>query len=335
MRRIAFMVIAGLCLVVAGQAQSGLSLTAGTPFFITTATTVSIDGLVLTPSSNYTIAGANRLTRNAAVNNPSINPAINRAFLWTNPLPSFSGQIALYYTDGELNGLTETDLTLNMHNGTIWQAYSSGVTRNGVANVVTTAVTNVTPTELTLASFNTPLPLRWRQVTAYRQGAQKALIQWSASAVASTAFFEVERSLDGVRWNRIGALVTALNTSGEQFYQQQDLTITATKTYYRIKQVDHDGSFTYSAIVAVNAVGEAITLLLYPNPAYKEVLVTSGGASMQALTVYAANGQLVRHQSLTGVYNHRLSVQHLPAGSYSLQVRFTDGTTTTHSFIKQ
>lgn len=118
------------CLTLLCQSQSGLHISGTSTFSINANTIVSIDGMALTPLTPYTINGSNSLERNTTLTQSSTTLAINRSFLWNSIQAAFTGSINIYYDDAELNGLLESVLTLNVHDGTQWQAYITGVVRN-------------------------------------------------------------------------------------------------------------------------------------------------------------------------------------------------------------
>src|SRR3712207_212957 len=103
----------GLCLAFYSRGQSGLHINNATTVAVRTNTIFAVDGLVLSPTSDYSITGVNDMIRNTTLTHPSIMPAISSAYYWSSPLPAFSGNIGFYYTDAGLNGISEPELTLN------------------------------------------------------------------------------------------------------------------------------------------------------------------------------------------------------------------------------
>ena len=136
--------------------SQGIYISPSANLFISGGTIFSTDSLVIVPSRDFNITGENAQTKNAAITHPSGNPYIKRVFHFLNTTSPFTGNISIYYLDGELNGLAENALTLNVHNGAVWNAYTTGVTRDGVNNVVnTTGLSNIMLNELTLAGLST------------------------------------------------------------------------------------------------------------------------------------------------------------------------------------
>lgn len=155
--------ITALLAGVAARGQSGLTIQEGTPLYISSGTTFSVDSLVLTPSADYTITGANSLQRSSTAAQPFSNTHVQRVFRFANTLPAYSGAIGIYYRDAELAGLSENGLTLHIHNGTAWNTFAQNVTRDATNNWVNTAsLSNVVLNELLLAD-ECPTRTTWYQ----------------------------------------------------------------------------------------------------------------------------------------------------------------------------
>jgi hypothetical protein len=74
------------------------------------------------------------------------------------------------------------------------------------------------------------------------------------------------KSSDGVNWNPIGFVSGAGNSVETQVYQFVDFNFN-TLAYYKLKQVDFDGNFSYSPIRMLHVPAAANTQVLdYPNP---------------------------------------------------------------------
>jgi hypothetical protein len=316
-------------------AQSSLYIAPGATVYITAGATVAADGLVLTPTAGFALTGTGQLTRQTSLIHTSHNPHILRVYNFTNTTAPFSGTISVYYHDGELNGLDENALTLNVHNGTSWNAYNTSVTRDATGNVVTTtALSAVVVNELTLASESLPLPLRWLKVEAVRRG-DLVHINWRTANETNCELYHVQRSTNGRDWQETGSAVAARNEAGPNDYQLTDMAVPASLVYYRIRQKDRDGRITYSIIVLVSS-DQQQAVLLYPNPVADELsIVAKGGLQLVSAQVYNAAGMLVGAENINHTILHTLPVNRLAAGVYTVHIRLSDGTFITRSFIKQ
>ncbi|MEM9529114.1 MAG: M23 family metallopeptidase, partial [Bacteroidota bacterium] len=101
------------------------------------------------------------------------------------------------------------------------------------------------------------------------------LLDWTTIDEEDNAGFTIERSAKQINWEAIGE-VAGRNHDGENEYHFIDTNAPKWETnFYRLKQVDFDGTFTYSSIVKVDpVVVEGLTL--FPNPANEEVKIIGG-----------------------------------------------------------
>jgi hypothetical protein len=123
---------------------------------------------------------------------------------------------------------------------------------------------------------------------------------WITEEEINNNYFELERSFDGVNYNTTAMIFTAENNTGAlQSYQYKDKA-TALKNkyvvYYRIKQVDKDGSASYSKVVTVKLKADPVNFLqIAPNPFIKSLTIKlEAGENGYATTkIMNANGQTV------------------------------------------
>jgi hypothetical protein len=308
------------------QSSTTFTIRAGTPFFV--------DGLIMQPTSHFTLNAPNQLAHNTTITNTIAGTYINRVYKWNNTLPAFWGTITMDYLDAELNSIPEADLTLNVHDGTAWASYAAGVTRDGINNrVITSGLSNVTVQELTLASVFVPLPVQWGPIKAYRKG-NLAYIEWSTSHESNISHYAIQKSTTGVSWQQAGELVPASNTS-HQVYIQPDSGISNAKTLYRIQQVSSDNHIGWSPVVTVEALNSRFAVLIFPNPASNRLVVRSESpVSIQSISIYTTEGKLLLTRKIhTPEYN--LDIARWLPGTYLLQVTGADGRVTHTPFIKK
>ncbi|QKG54962.1 RCC1-like domain-containing protein [Hymenobacter sp. BRD67] len=122
--------------------------------------------------------------------------------------------------------------------------------------------------EFYLTGSAAPLPVELLTFTAVAEGAG-ARLRWATASELSSARFEGERSPDGVAWERIGTVAAAGSSSTVRRYELLDARLPAGPAvlYYRLRQVDLDGTAHYSPLRAVQPTGAATSLSLFPNPA--------------------------------------------------------------------
>ena len=149
-----------------------------------------------------------------------------------------------------------------------------------------------------------------------------AVLNWETATELNSDHFEVERSFDGRDFTAIGNVGAAGESNDIRKYQYTDprirLSLPAGMVYYRLKTVDRDGSFTYSAIVILKSTSTQIAYSLYPNPAKDKItmqVVGNGATGMAMLYLYDVNGRLVKRTSMLG-NRQELDIRDLSAGTY-------------------
>ncbi|MGI4869563.1 MAG: hypothetical protein ACRYFX_00110 [Janthinobacterium lividum] len=140
-----------------------------------------------------------------------------------------------------------------------------------------------------------PLPVELLTFTATLAGPAAVRLAWVTASEVNSQSFEVERSLDGRTFARIGTVAAAGSSSSARSYGLLDaqLPAGATLLYYRLRQVDQDGTFRYSPVRAVALSGAAAGLALFPNPAHGGAATLTGTQPGAVVTVLDALGRPV------------------------------------------
>ena len=159
-----------------------------------------------------------------------------------------------------------------------------------------------------------PLPVELTAFMARAQGDAVALA-WTTASEKNSASFEVERSLDGTRFERIGIVAAAGTSSTVRSYALTDdhPLIHPATLYYRLKQLDLDGTFRYSPVRKVVLKEAAAGLSLYPNPAHGGAATLTGAVPGMVVQVLDALGRVVAQATADAQGTARLL---LPSGMY-------------------
>ena len=187
------------------------------------------------------------------------------------------------------------------------------------------------------ASFST-LPVSYLGFLASLQNS-KVILNWSTADEQHCAYYAVQRSRDGISYDSIGT-VTAKNGNLHDVnnYEFTDDDPYQEVNYYRLKQVDIDGRYTYSTVKKVVMELAAFSYTLLQNPVTSEIRISlqSDKFIKAQAGVRDAAGQLVAIQPLQisrGRSTFSIPVKGLSAGMYFLTI--TSGkTSTTKKFIK-
>lgn len=102
-------------------------------------------------------------------------------------------------------------------------------------------------TDGVIVFINTGLPVQYLSMDAKCQG-DEVRINWATASQENCDHFIVEKSLDGQSFSSIREITCHGTTSVTQYYSVKDDNITVPVNYYRIKQVDFDGKFSYTPV---------------------------------------------------------------------------------------
>jgi len=171
-----------------------------------------------------------------------------------------------------------------------------------------------------------PLPITLLNFTAQPQGSQ-VLLRWQTAMEYNNDHFELERSPDAVLFYSFTEVASQGNSAAQQNYQAIDPNPYRALNYYRLKQVDKDGSAQYSKIVSVDMSTRetGISLRVHPNPARVAVTIdlVSPLNISSMISLYNADGKLVsrRYYPLSAGLNQLTwDISHLSAGVYYCKV---------------
>ncbi|MEM6724681.1 MAG: hypothetical protein AAF598_11620, partial [Bacteroidota bacterium] len=180
------------------------------------------------------------------------------------------------------------------------------------------------------------LPVEMTRFTGTEQE-QQVLLEWQTATELNNDYFEVQRSSNGLNFESIGRVAGAGTTEIPQFYNLLDEAPFFGDNYYRLKQVDFDGSFHYSEVVVVSVYPKGESLTMYPNIVTEWAVLEwrSSRAGPDLIEVVDELGRLVKQirvQTLKGANRIDLNLGALASGAYFLRLASSPGQP--QSFIK-
>lgn len=186
--------------------------------------------------------------------------------------------------------------------------------------------TNPSAVALQLTCLNI-LPVTWLSLTGQMQNGH-AIIRWVTASENNTDKYEIEHSSNGITYKIAGSKVAAGSSTSEKQYEFIHLLPPAGKNFYRIKQTDIGGKFTYSAVIALQN-NDAKKVIISPNPVKESAnIYFSERTAIKTLRLLNASGQTVlTEQTGRGTNHHTLNIGHLFPGLYVLQVQSGSETT--------
>lgn len=258
---------------------------------------------------------------------------------------NFIGTISLSFgSDDYVNVPTSTDLVIAKRDApaawsSIGHSAETGTASGpGGASVVGTltsnAFSNFSDFVLGALNLNTqanpfgtainPLPVELTSFSAQRQADKAVSVSWTTASEKNSAYFEVQRSLNGQAF-AVVAKATAQGASSRQTaYVALDKTAPGATLYYRLRQVDRDGTANFSPVVTVIGTANAPLgeLTLYPNPTQRTI-----SFAIAAATPYRVLNQLgqVLMQGTTEAGVATVEVSSLLTGVYHLDLQTKAG----------
>jgi hypothetical protein len=169
---------------------------------------------------------------------------------------------------------------------------------------------------------NNPLPVELSSFGAQRQADKAVAVSWTTATEKNAERFEVQRSLNAHDFVTVATTKAQGTSTKATAYAILDKTAPAATLYYRLRQVDRDGTAAYSPVAVVGATGETAKVLLYPNPASSTISFIAEAAT--PYRVLNQLGQPVLHGT-TEAGTAKVALETLPVGMYFLELQTPAG----------
>jgi hypothetical protein len=271
--------------------------------------------------------------------------AVDRTWLISEGTPGGSNAIVTPYWDQwtEMGGFNRNDCYVSHYNTTSnsWEPGQSSVA-NGL-NPYSQSMTVTSFSPFGVGSASSPLALDLLSFNG-RKVENDAALSWATVNEFFVKAYDVERSVDGAEFEKIGSVAATGNgKAGENRYSYVDPAISnlAEKVFYRLKMNDQNGKFKYSNIIVLknekNAASANYTIT-YPNPVNgSEIFVKNADLldkNMEIAVVDVA-GRIINTVTVNaGQYTDMIPVNvanlvpgvytiHIKAGSISEAIKFT------------
>ncbi|UOR03597.1 T9SS type A sorting domain-containing protein [Hymenobacter aerilatus] len=205
--------------------------------------------------------------------------------------------------------------------------YNNITTLNGNPTSVQTAENYLTPTvpEAVPAYVapGTPLPVELKSFAA-KLTAGGVKLDWATASEKNNKGFEVQRSQDGEQFAALQFVKGHGSKASATVYSALDVQPLSGTSYYRLKQVDEDGTFAYSPVAAITNTEAAREATFYPNPAHDVLNISANEPLVGArVTVADLTGRIVLTSTLDAT--NRVSLSTLRTGTYLVTVETNTG----------
>lgn len=197
--------------------------------------------------------------------------------------------------------------------GTCAASTSTQVNRNGLSGFSVFGV----------AQSATPLPIELINFMGEMVG-EDNLLTWTTVSEHNNDYFTLERSRNGIDFEEIAIIDGAGNSTTHLNYQEFDYNPYQGINYYRLKQTDFDGQYSYSQTIALNrSLDQTILSELFPNPANSSVNfdLTTIRKGTVSVVICDNAGRLVAqydYEAHVGSNSYNINISDLAKGVYTL-----------------
>ncbi len=208
-----------------------------------------------------------------------------------------------------------TQLTFNV----IWpQATLAGTTQTlTITNPDCQSVT----TTYTLPNGCAPLPVHWLSFTG-RDIGRRVQLNWVTDYEPGNSHFEIEKQNTRGEWVSF-AIQNSKGINGGNYIQMDDNPMPV--NLYRLRQVNADATFTYSAIVKVE-IKSGNDFLVYPNPVKEQLNVEFPESHRNGtIRLISSVGEVVYSARINSDNKHTIDVTNLSSGNYVVEIESLSG----------
>jgi uncharacterized repeat protein (TIGR01451 family) len=231
------------------------------------------------------------------------------------------------------SGTLPTGVSLDPTTGRIFVSNATLLPRITVAtnytvNVTTTDInggTSTVPVTFTIGGY--PLPVELKEFTAKAVKNLDAALAWSTASEKNNDHFDVERSFNGTDYVKIEEVKGQGTKSSATDYALTDANVARKASglvYYRLKQVDTDGTATFSPVRTVSFTASTLTptIALFPNPATSatQLDLSQLPTGTYQVQVLDATGRVVLSAQQEAGISQALDLNTVASGTYTVRV---------------
>lgn len=263
---------------------------------------------------------------NAGYSTSSLDAALNHVSLfeyWTldrSANSTSSASVTTSYATGKSGTIgDETAMHVSRWDGTQWDDHGPASGGGSGGMVTSTSVSSFGQFTNASANNTNALPIELVSFSARLTNENSVKLDWQTATEINNSFFAIERWKNTSEWEEINRIPGAGNSSTMITYSTTDHNPYFGTSYYRLKQTDFDGAYSYSAVKAVVNAATTLDLVVFPNPAKNYITLAAGEMELKQLAIYDVLGQNV--SSLVRIVQPsettaRIDISRLAAGTY-------------------
>ncbi len=197
-----------------------------------------------------------------------------------------------------------------------------------------------TKTSIGSKSQETILPIELLSFSAHCNG-NTIDIDWSTASERNNDYFILEKSLDAINFNEIARIAGAGKSIEQIDYSYTDYDYYGGDVYYRLVQVDYDGTKTYSEIISAKCSNWETdpNISVFPNPFSSELTIVLENFRNEPATIeiFDVMGRTIKQMQVDSPHNEyetSFNLDNIPAGIYNVRVR-TSSSTLNRQIVKE
>jgi hypothetical protein len=175
-----------------------------------------------------------------------------------------------------------------------------------------------------------PLPIEIASFTGKRINNNNEL-EWSTKSETNNNYFVIEKSFDGVNFETVNKINGAGNSNYTLNYTYTDYNTSEKLIYYRLKQVDFDGMYSYSKIISIksNTISNSTNFVYVQND---YIIIENSNDENYSVKLFDITGKLLYSKEYINNYD-KINISMLPKGIYMLNI-YSKNNLTTKKIIK-
>ena len=231
---------------------------------------------------------------------------------------NLDASLTFNYLESELNGNTESTLSLyrSTDNGSTWS--DMGSTRDVDANTLSLSSTNHF-SWWTATKTNSTLPVEITNFDGINLQ-NKNKLNWNTASETNNKDFIIERSIDGTNFTQICKVEGKKNSNLQNKYQYFDYNIKSNKAYYyRLSNEDFDGTINNIKTIYLENPNLKSNIKVYPNPFKDYISINlNNGSNYGKVTIFNSKGIPVLQKEINSFT--KINTQNLEKGNYLIQI---------------
>lgn len=210
---------------------------------------------------------------------------------------------------------------------------NGGSTQFQYATVDAAGFQDPTPAFYTISWPQGAVPIVLESFDAFKNNCT-ATIVWKTSSEINTDKFEVEVSTNaGVSYKAVATIIATGTSTSAQSYKTNYAMQSGVVHTFRLKSIDKNGSFTYSAIQKLECNSKSV-ITIAPNPVVDMFRVAGMSNGRNTLNMYSADGKLVKTQVIANTFGD-INIGGFAAGTYILNIVNENGTAQSERIVKK